>query len=136
MLLFRTSFELLVTIILAYRLYSVRKNMFFQKNDGHANASGQKGISSFSCVVLCLIQSHALPFSSLPKYVVHFSLRASLPSFTELFLHLLEQNHKIDPSFLTYIIPVPCGKSLPQNEHFLGLGKNISSKHFWVTIIF
>jgi len=35
---------------------------------------------------------------------------------------LLEQNHKIAPSFLTYIMPVPAGKSLPQNEHFLDLG--------------
>jgi hypothetical protein len=64
----------------------------------------------------------------LPKYVVHLSLRASLPNFKELFLHLLEQNHKMDPSFLTYIMPVPIGNSLPQNEHFLGLGKDDSSE--------
>jgi hypothetical protein len=54
--------------------------------------------------------------------VVHFSLRASLLKNKELFLHLLEQNHNIDPSFLMYIMPVPAGKSSPQNEHFLGLG--------------
>jgi hypothetical protein len=35
---------------------------------------------------------------------------------------LLEQNQRIEPSFLINIIPVPAGKSLPQNEHFLGLG--------------
>jgi hypothetical protein len=54
--------------------------------------------------------------------VVHLSLRASLLKNSELFLHLLEQNHKIDPSFLMNIMPVPAGNSLPQNEHFLGLG--------------
>jgi hypothetical protein len=69
-------------------------------------------------------KNQALPFSSLPKYVVHFSLRASLPNFKEPLRHLLEQNHKIDPSFLTYIMPVPLENSLPQNEHFLGLGKS------------
>jgi hypothetical protein len=42
-------------------------------------------------------------------------------------LHLLEQNHKMVPSFLTYIMPVPAGKSLPQNEHFRGLGIGNSS---------
>jgi len=26
------------------------------------------------------------------------------------------------PSFLMNIMPVPAGNSLPQNEHFLGLG--------------
>jgi len=67
--------------------------------------------------------AYARPFSSFPKYFVHLSLRASLPNF-ELFRHLLEQNHRIEPSFLTYIMPVPAGNSLPQNEHFLGLGKN------------
>ena len=72
------------------------------------------------------LASQALPFSSFPKYVVHFNLRESLPNFNELFLHLLEQNHKIDPSFLTYIIPVPSEKSFPQNEHFLGLGKGVT----------
>jgi hypothetical protein len=66
----------------------------------------------------------------LPKYVVHLSLRASLPNAKELFLHLLEQNQKIDPSFLTYIMPEPAGNSLPQNEHFLGLGKGDSSEWF------
>jgi len=71
-------------------------------------------------------ERQALPFSSLPKYVVHLSFRASLPNFKELFLHLLEQNQKIEPSFLTYIMPVPAGNSLPQNEHFLGLGKGKS----------
>jgi len=70
----------------------------------------------------------ALPFSSLPKYIVHLSLRASLLKLRELFLHLLEQNQKIEPSFLTYIMPVPGVNSLPQNEHFLGLGKDVSSK--------
>jgi hypothetical protein len=50
------------------------------------------------------------------------SFRASLLKNKELFLHLLEQNHKTDPSFLMYIMPVPAGNSLPQNEHFLGLG--------------
>jgi hypothetical protein len=69
-------------------------------------------------------QVHALPFSSLPKYFVHLSFRESLLNFKELFLHLLEQNHKIDPSFFTYIIPVPAGNSLPQNEHSLGFGKD------------
>lgn len=69
----------------------------------------------------------ALPFSSLPKYFVHLSLRASLP-ILKLFLHLLEQNHKIVPSFLMYIIPVPAGNWLPQNEHFLGLGTCNPSK--------
>jgi len=54
--------------------------------------------------------------------LVHLSLRASLLKNNELFLHLLEQNQKIDPSFLTNIMPVPAGNSLPQNEHFLGLG--------------
>jgi hypothetical protein len=55
------------------------------------------------------------------------SLRASLLNSSELFLHLLEQNHKMEPSFLTYIMPVPAGKSLPQNEHFRGLGIGNSS---------
>jgi hypothetical protein len=73
---------------------------------------------------------YALPFSSLPKYAVHLSLRGSLPNIKELFLHLLEQNHKIEPSFFMYIIPVPAGNSLPQNEHFLGLGNSIPSKQF------
>jgi len=50
------------------------------------------------------------------------SFRASLPKNKELFLHLLEQNHRIDPSFLTNIMPVPGGNSVPQNEHFFGLG--------------
>ncbi len=65
---------------------------------------------------------YALPFSSLPKYVVHLSLRASRPKLKELFLHLLESNHNIAPSFLTYIVPVPAGNSAPQNEHFLFFG--------------
>jgi len=72
----------------------------------------------------------ALPFSSFPKYAVHLSLRASLPIKRELFLHLLEQNHRIEPSFLMNIMPVPGGKSCPQNEHFLGLGKVGSSGRF------
>lgn len=37
-------------------------------------------------------------------------------------MHLLESNQRIEPSFLTYIMPVPAGKSAPQNEHFLGFG--------------
>jgi len=53
-------------------------------------------------------------------------LRESLFSLRAFFLHLLEQNHNIEPSFLTYIMPVPAGKSLPQNEHFMNLGKNRS----------
>jgi len=72
------------------------------------------------------VRAHAFPFSSFPKYVVHLSLRASLLKNRELFLHLLEQNQNIDPSFLMNIMPVPAGNSLPQNEHFLGLGINIS----------
>jgi hypothetical protein len=68
---------------------------------------------------------YALPFSSLPKYFVHFSLRASLLKLNELFLHLPEQNHRMAPSFFTYIMPVPDGKSVPQNEHFRGLGIKI-----------
>jgi hypothetical protein len=63
-----------------------------------------------------------LPFSSLPKYLVHFSLRASRLNDKELFLHLPESNHRIDPSFLTYIMPVPAGKSAPQNEHLRFFG--------------
>jgi hypothetical protein len=35
---------------------------------------------------------------------------------------LLEQNHNIEPSFFTHIMPVPAWNSLPQNEHFLGFG--------------
>ena len=65
---------------------------------------------------------YPLPFSSLPKYLVHFSLRASRLNDKLLFLHLLESNHRIEPSFLTNIIPVPAGKSAPQKEHFLGFG--------------
>jgi hypothetical protein len=65
---------------------------------------------------------YAFPFSSLPKYFVHFSLRGSLLKFKELFLHFPEQNHRTVPSFFMYIMPVPAGKSLPQNEHFRGLG--------------
>jgi radical SAM protein with 4Fe4S-binding SPASM domain len=75
----------------------------------------------------CYLRFYAFPFSSLPKYIVHLSLRASLPNCKELFLHLPEQNHKTAPSFLTYIIPVPAGNSPPQNEHFLGLGIESSS---------
>jgi hypothetical protein len=67
-------------------------------------------------------KTQPFPFSSFPKYVVHLSFRASLLKNNELFLHLLEQNQKIDPSFFTNIMPVPAGNSLPQNEHFLGLG--------------
>jgi len=37
-------------------------------------------------------------------------------------LHLLESYQRIEPSFLTYIMPVPAGNSAPQNEHFLGFG--------------
>jgi hypothetical protein len=80
--------------------------------------------------------AQALPFSSLPKYFVHLSLRGSLLSFKELFLHLLEQNHRIDPSFLTYIMPVPSGKSSPQNEHFLGLGKDDPPPNSRFTVIY
>jgi hypothetical protein len=40
----------------------------------------------------------------------------------ELFLHLLEQNHRSVPSFLTYIMPVEGGNSFPQKEQFLDLG--------------
>jgi hypothetical protein len=39
-----------------------------------------------------------------------------------LFLHLLEQNHKIVPSFFTYIMPVAGGNSCPQKEQFLDFG--------------
>lgn len=70
--------------------------------------------------------SYAFPFSSLPKYVVHLSLRASLLKLSVLFLHFPEQNQRIVPSFLTYIIPVPDGNSLPQKEHFLDLGIGLS----------
>lgn len=38
------------------------------------------------------------------------------------FLHLLEQNHNIVPSFLTYINPVPGGISLPQKLQVLTAG--------------
>jgi len=48
---------------------------------------------------------------------------------------LLAQNHKIDPSFLMYIIPVPAGNSLPQNEHFLGLGIAGVSFHYSLLVI-
>ncbi len=41
---------------------------------------------------------------------------------TELFLHLLEQNQRTRPSFLTYMIPVPAGNLFPQKEQSLGLG--------------
>jgi hypothetical protein len=34
-----------------------------------------------------------------------------------LFRHFEEQKYRIEPSFLTNIIPVACGKSLPQKEH-------------------
>ena len=68
----------------------------------------------------------------MPKYVVHLSFRASLLNSKELFLHLLEQNHRIEPSFFTNIMPVPAGKLLPQNEHFLGLGKSDLPKVFLV----
>jgi len=78
--------------------------------------------------VTFVLMVQALPFSSLPKYAVHLSLRASLLKFRELFLHLLEQNHRIEPSFFTYIMPEPAENSLPQNEHFLGLGKVVPSK--------
>jgi hypothetical protein len=37
-------------------------------------------------------------------------------------LHFPEQNQRIVPSCLTYIMPVPAGKLVPQNEHFLGFG--------------
>jgi hypothetical protein len=76
----------------------------------------------------------ALPFSSFPKYAVHLSLRESL-LIDELFLHLLEQNHKIEPSFFMSIMPVPGGKSCPQNEHFLGLGKVDSFEQFVLSFI-
>jgi hypothetical protein len=75
------------------------------------------------------VYRYALPFSSFPKYVVHFSFLASLPK-NELLRHLLEQNQSIDPSFLINIIPVPDGNSLPQNEHLLGLGTVDVSFHF------
>ena len=75
-----------------------------------------------------------MPFSSLPKYVVHFSLRASLLNSSELFLHLPEQNHRMVPSFLMYIMPVPLGKSLPQNEHFRGLGICFSSVNAYLLL--
>ena len=71
---------------------------------------------------------YPLPFSSLPKYLVHFSLRASRLNAKLLFLHLLESNQRIEPSFLTNIMPVPAGKSAPQNEHFLGFGMTNFSK--------
>src|SRR4030067_150835 len=75
---------------------------------------------------------YAFPFSSFPKYFVHFSLRASLPKLSVLFLHFPEQNHKSVPSFLTYIMPVPAGNSLPQNEHFLGFG--IAFSPLWLCV--
>ena len=68
------------------------------------------------------LRVYPLPFSSLPKYCVHLSLRASRLNAKLLFLHLLESYQRIEPSFLTYIMPVPAGKSAPQNEHFLGFG--------------
>jgi len=40
----------------------------------------------------------------------------------ELFLHLLEQNQKVEPSFLTYMMPVPDGNSCPQKEQRRSLG--------------
>jgi hypothetical protein len=80
-------------------------------------------------VEYCLL-IYPLPFSSLPKYLVHFSLRASRLNDKLLFLHLLESNHRIEPSFLTHIMPVPAGKSAPQNEHFLGFGMTNSPGYF------
>jgi len=44
-----------------------------------------------------------------------------------LFLHLLEQNHKIVPSLFTYIMPVAGGNSCPQKEQFLDFGTTNSS---------
>ena len=41
-----------------------------------------------------LKKDYALPFSSLPKYLVHLSLRASRWNAKLLFLHLPESNHK------------------------------------------
>jgi hypothetical protein len=35
---------------------------------------------------------------------------------------LLEQNHSVEPSFLTYIMPVPGGKLCPQKEQSFGFG--------------
>jgi hypothetical protein len=78
---------------------------------------------------LLVVLIYPLPFSSLPKYLVHFSLRASRLNAMLLFLHLLESNHRIVPSFLTYIMPVPAGKSAPQNEHFLGFGMTNSPSY-------
>jgi hypothetical protein len=51
-------------------------------------------------------------------------------------LHLPEQNHRMLPSFLMYIMPVPPGKSLPQNEHFRGLGIAFSSTRAYLLEIF
>jgi len=47
---------------------------------------------------------------------------------------LPEQYHKRAPSFFTNIIPVPAGKSVPQNEHLRGLGIQDSSKMAYVFI--
>ena len=65
---------------------------------------------------------YAFPLSSFPKYFVHRTLRESRFSFVELFLHLLEQNQRVVPSFFTYMMPVPGGNSFPQNEHCRGFG--------------
>jgi hypothetical protein len=40
-----------------------------------------------------------------------------------LFLHLVEQKLKIEPSFWMNIIPVACGKGFPQNEQVKVRGK-------------
>ena len=76
--------------------------------------------------------SQAFPFASFPKYFVQRTLRASRPNPTEPFLHLLEQNHRIVPSFFTYMAPVPGGNSFPQKEHSLSLGTGnpLSSSEF------
>ncbi len=77
--------------------------------------------------------SQAFPFSSFPKYFVQRILRESRFNSIELFLHLLEQNHRIVPSFLTYMMPVPSGNSCPQKEQNLSLGTGkppVSSNFF------
>jgi hypothetical protein len=49
----------------------------------------------------------------------HFCSRGILPSFNKFFSHLLEQKYNICPDTLIYIVPVPFGSSLLQNEHFI-----------------
>ena len=72
-------------------------------------------------------QGYFLRIPPLTYLLVHFSFLGSRLSSSAFFLHLAEQNHKMEPLFLANMVPEPFATGLLQKLH--GLTKRLVPVH-------